>query len=192
MGVRLEDGRSFDAEAVVVATDASAAAALGLVVPVQTWKSCTTVYFAADSRPTPDATLALNGPGTGIVDFAVCPSVASPALAPQGQHLVSATHIGLPTGQDLYFAKSAQYELRNWFPDANVAAWRPLAVRRVAHAQPLQPVGFREHRPTVKTSTEGLYLAGEVTEFVGADGAARSGQQAAVAVLDQVWEKAPA
>lgn len=190
--VRLSTGETVDAEAVVVAAGPETAAKLGLSVPTMTWRSCTTAYFAADTKPTDDATLVLNGPGKGLVDFAVCASAASPALAPHGQYLVAATHIGLPSENDLYFAKSARYDLKSWFPAHNVGAWRPIAVRRVAQAQPAVGPGFHERRPSVKTPVRGLYLAGEVTEYPGSDGAVRSGQQAAVAVLDQVWESAPA
>jgi len=192
VAVRLAGGQSIDAEAVVVATDASSASSLGLSVPAVQWKSCTTVYFAVDAKPTDEATLVLDGPGKSAIDFAVCTSLASRSLAPHGQHLVAATKIGLPGDADLYFAKSVRYELQTWFPKANVGSWRPLAVRRVSHAQPVMPVGYRNHRPSTKTPVAGLYLAGEVTEYAGSDGAARSGQQAAVAVLDQVWEQAPA
>lgn len=192
VGVKLADGGTIDAEAVVVATDPGAAAALGLAVPATQWRSNTTVYFAADTKPTDDATVVVDGPGRGTVDFVVCPSLTAPELAPRGQYLVAATKGGLSTDADLYFAKSVRYALERWFPHCNVGGWRPLAVRKVAHAQPVMAVGCRDRRPSVKTPVAGLYLAGEVTEYAGADGAARSGQQAAVAVLDQVWEQAPA
>lgn len=186
-GVLTEGGETIEAERVILATDAATLRDLaGVPVPVGQ-KSCTTVHFAVPESPVDEGILVVNGLGRGDVNHVAVPSKVARGLAPAGQHLVSATLLGLPPEDDMYVAKSVRYELTQWFPKANVAAWRPLRVDRIPFAQVGQPVGYAGQRPE-REPRPGLVVAGEAATYLGIDGAVRAGQDAAVAVLSQLRE----
>lgn len=188
-GVKLADGSVIEAQAVVVATDSRTASQLTGLAGPKDFRVCTTVHFAADSSPVPDPVIVVNASGQGRVHHVAPMSKVSPALAPKGRHLVSATLLSNPVESDLNLAKSVQYELRDWFKQSNVAGWVPLAVHRVPLGQMAQPVGFRDHLMPKNPET-GLFIAGEGTTYAGLDGAFRSGQDAATGILR--WFKEPA
>lgn len=190
-GVELEDGSRVEASAVVVATDAATASRLtGLPISTETKASCT-VYFDADTRPTDEPILIVNGDFPGHVDHVAVLSNAAKGLAPVGRHLVQATIVGSPDEDDADLALSVRYELGRWFPDLDVSGWRPLALYRVAQAQLAQRPGFRESAPKNETGVPGLFLAGEFTAWSGIDGAVDSGRKCARAVA-QALEPATA
>lgn len=188
-GVGLESGEEVLADSVVIATDARGILELAGQPAEQEYRSFTTVYFAADKSPIFDPIIVTNGSGIGRVNHVAPMSKISPSLAPAGQHLISATLISGSGESDLNLAKSVQYELKDWFPDADVSSWRPLAVYRIPNGQLAQPVGFMELRPD-SNPEPGLFLAGESVTFAGLDGAVKSGQEAASHVLD--WFREPA
>lgn len=182
-GVRLAGGEQVAGKAVVVATDAPAAAELtGIPTPVG-GKSSTCVYFAAPDRPDDSPMLHLNGSGLGRLSSCVVLSNVSRELADSG-HLVSTTALGLPDLPSGDFAEAIRQELAQWFPKCRVDRWRPLAVYPIPYAQMAQPPGFRERLPSMRAPGDGLFLAGEFTEHSSIDGAIASGRAAASAVLE--------
>ena len=190
-GVRATGGKLFKADHVVLACGPEATGALaGVSVPVGA-KSSTTVHFSTPSNPIGDPIVVCNASGSGQVSTVACLSAVARERAPKGRHLVAATVLGSPREDDLTLAKNVRYELRSWFPSEQVSGWVPLRVDRIPNAQMSQPVGFLELRPPV-TPEPGLVLAGEVTTFAGIDGACRSGQNAATAVLQAAKEPATA
>lgn len=181
--VRLSNGDLIEAEAVVLATDSASAASLtGLPLPTQ-FKSSTTVTFAADTRPVDEPVIVLNGDFPGRVNHVVTMSAISPALAPRGKELVSATLLGVSDKSDAALAADVRYELTQWFPGRNVRQWSPLRIDRIEKAQLVQAPGFHDSRPGNATRLEGVFLASECTENGSIDGAALSGAKCAEAVL---------
>jgi phytoene dehydrogenase-like protein len=182
IGVETEDGAQIEASAVVVATDPTAASRLtGIPIATEAKSSCT-VYFDADTRPTDEPILIVNGDFPGHVDHVAVLSNAAKGLAPAGRHLIQATIVGSPDEDDAGLALSVRYEMGRWFPDIDVSGWRPLAVYRVENAQLAQRPGFRASAPTNETGTPGLFLAGECTTWSSIDGAVDSGRKCARAV----------
>lgn len=181
-GVRLAGGEEILAETVVLATDAGTATRLSGHPGLTGALGCTTVHFSMAEKVLDEPILVVNGPGRGRVNHVAPMSVVARSLAPAGRHLVSATILGLPAENDLFLAKSVQYELRDWFPGVQVSGWIPLRVDRIAVAQIPQPVGFLERRAAVKPEA-GLLVAGEHVTSIGIDGAVRSGQDAASRIL---------
>lgn len=183
-GVRLKNGETIHASTVVVATDATTACRLtGVPMPTK-FKPCTTITYAANEAPTDRPILLLNGTNTGAVNHVAVVSNVSKALAPAGQHLVSATLPSNPQGDELTLAKEIRYQLRSWFPDANTESWRTLAVHRVANAQLATPPGTLAQFPGNQSAIENLIFAGEYTSYVGIDGALKSGEAAAKLILN--------
>lgn len=187
VGVKTAAGKTLKADFVVLACGPAATKSLGEVVTPSGAKSCASVHFSAPSNPIADPVVVCNASGTGDVSHVACVSGVARERAPKGRHLVTATSLDLPRVDDLTFAKNVRYELRSWFPKADVASWVPLRVDRIVNSQMPQPVGFLESRPDVSPEP-GLVLAGELTTFAGIDGACRAGQNAATAVLQAMKE----
>ncbi|MDI9638967.1 FAD-dependent oxidoreductase [Geitlerinema splendidum] len=191
-GVKLTTGRTISASTVVLAVDAETSARLSGHPGLTGHQSCITVHFEATEKVCQEAMLVVNGGGLGRINHVAPMSVVSKALAPQGHHLVSATLLGnFDHEDDQYLAQSAAYELRDWFPKSNPTEWRPLRVDRIAKAQISQPVGFMDRRAN-PFPENGLVLAGEHVAYAGIDGAVKSGQDAAVAILKSRMEPASA
>lgn len=189
-GVRLSTGEEIEAQTVVLATEAPEAVRLaGISAPLDA-VSCTTISYLADRPATEEPMLVLNGPGHGMVNHVVDMSMAAPGYAPPGKSLFYATILGTPNADDLYLARSAQYEVSQWLPKAGVDRWRPLRVDRIRYAQMPQPAGFRDSMPMAGQAEPGLMLAGEYTQYSSIDGAVLSGQQCARAILSQRDEQA--
>lgn len=211
-GVRLSDGSAFDADDVVLATDAPAAAALGatagltLRVPDGA-RGCTTVYYVLDASSTaanqqllPGKALWLTGAGTPgrepLVSHAitlsnVAPEYLPPEMVARGGVLIAATAVGDAANLgDEEIDRATRHDLAGMataggFVSAEpaVAALTRLAIWRVPYAQFAQPPGWREHRPTISCGMPGLWRASEVLHSSSLEGAARGGRDAARALL---------
>ncbi|MFM8409413.1 MAG: FAD-dependent oxidoreductase, partial [Alphaproteobacteria bacterium] len=171
--VRLADGSTLGARAVVVAADGPAASRLlGETDPGS--RAVTCHYFAAPRSPLDQPVLVLNGEGPqdGPVNNLCVESDVAPAYAPAGQALVSATVLdGSPDELD-----GVSAHLRRWF-GAQVDGWRHLRSYRVAHALPDRPARLSANlRP-------GLWRCGDWCEQASINGALVSGRKAAEAVL---------
>jgi phytoene dehydrogenase-like protein len=184
VGVRLASGEEVPASTVIVATEAASASKLSGVPFDTVTKGSTCIYFHAPEAPVHRPIIVLNGDGTGTVNHVVPMSEVSKAYAPQGEHLVSATILGLDPRDNQILAEQVQEELSHWFVDARVDRWRPLRVYRIAGAQMAQRPGFRSGLPANATPTKNLYLAGEFTEYSSIDGAVLSGQKCAATIMN--------
>lgn len=175
-GVRLADGSSISARAVVVATEGPAAASL-LGLPSVGSKEVACVYFATDAAPTRHKYVVLDGSSSGpVLNVAVMSNVA-PSYAPAGQHLVAAAIPTPPAGVDLEAAARAQ--LRGWW-GAPVDGWRHLRTYRIAHGQPDQSPPFH---PRERVSLgEGRFVCGDHRDTASIQGALFSGRRCAEAV----------
>lgn len=90
--VTLDDGTVIAAGKVVLATDASSAAALLDERPPAT-KPAITSYFVTPDAPVTEPMLVLDGEGTGPANHVAVMSAVSPAYAPAGLHLVSVSGV---------------------------------------------------------------------------------------------------
>lgn len=174
----LETGEVIEADRVVVATRASAAARL---VPEfqahePTWRSVTNLSFKAGSSPLHEPIIALNGSGKGRVNNVAVMSDLSPHYAPAGQALISVSVPGAHPDENL--PGEVQDELRGWF-GRDVDAWTHLRTDLIREALPEQavtePVGVREFG--------GILVCGDHAVSASIEGAIISGQAAAVAIL---------
>jgi len=192
--VTLADGTVRSAAAVVVATDGpQAARLLGGAVPAPGSNAVACLYFAAGRAPFEGPLLLLNGNGTspaaggGPINNVCVPSSVSPAYAPPGRHLVSASVIAArPSGMDRVawhqqLDIEGRAQLRRWF-GAEVDDWTALRTYEIAHAQPSQPSLEPVERP-VKLPN-GLYVCGDHRDQASIQGALVSGRRAAEAILE--------
>jgi phytoene dehydrogenase-like protein len=183
VGVTLTGGEEMQGDAVVIATDAPSAERLTKLDLPSDPLSVTCVYFGLTESLYSGPKLLLNANPNAFVNNAVQLSNVSPALAPQGQHLLSATVLGLPELSDADLAARCREDMAPWFPGKDLTRARHLATYRIRFAQFRQPPGSFATLPVNTTTTEGLFLAGEYTQSSSISGAMESGAQAAKAVL---------
>jgi phytoene dehydrogenase-like protein len=187
-GALLADGSRFDADNVVVATPAPAAARLsGLPMPTGV-AGTLNLYFAGPRRLYRGKKLLLNAAPDAFVNNAVQISNVAPAYAPPGEHLLSATVLGVPPLADDELYARALADLRLMLAgDARAQAvlgeYRPLALYRIPYAQFAQPPGIHPGLPENASGRPGLFFAGEFTEASSLNAAMISGEKCAAAVI---------
>lgn len=180
-GVSTPDGE-LRAGRVVVATDSRTAARLTELALPADGLATVAVYFGS-ARPLVKAKkILLNAAPDAFINNATQISNVAPEYAPPGRHLLSCSVLGDPPLDDALIAR-CRMELAGWFPRADIATLEPLGVARVPFAQFAQPPGVHDGLPRNRTTSTGLYLAGEYTEDSSINGALRSGEAAAGAVL---------
>lgn len=185
-GLTLATGERCQGDVVVVATDASTAAALAEANQADSpeWRAVTTLYFAADRSPLGESIIALNGTGSGLVNNVCAPSDLAPAYAPPGQALISVSVLGSVEATDLTARVLA--ELEAWFGGA-VRSWRHLRTYRIERALPSQPPGTGFTGPGFRKIGD-VYLCGDHGWSASIEGAIVSGRRTADAILQRVDE----
>jgi phytoene dehydrogenase-like protein len=179
--VRLEDGETIGATAVVVASDPKGAEELLPGLSAHRMNRVTCLYFAAPEPPVEGPWLVLNGEAHGLVNNVAVMSEVSPAYAPKGQALVSVSVLGEPLEAEALLGRVRE-ELTGWFGKA-VSAWRHLRTYVLPQALPAQPPPALEPpRRTVRISP-GLFVCGDHRDNASIDGALGSGRRAAEAIL---------
>jgi len=180
--VRLESGEELAGDAVVVATEGPEASRLLQSLPTPGSKGATCLYFRVPEPPVAGPILVLNGTPKGPVNNLAVMSEVSPEYAPDGQHLVAATVLGLPSGQMEALESQARSQLEEWFGEG-VREWEFLRGYAIPHAQPRQAPGVLEPAERPVAVEPGLFVCGDHRETASLQGALHSGRRAAGAVL---------
>ena len=177
-GVRAR-GEEHEADAVVVATDATTAGELtGEAVPEGSVGEVCLYYETSGLQSGKKITL--NAEDAAFVNNAVEISNVSERYAPDGRHLLYAVTLeGLDLTDDELHRRTIG-DLSSWHPDAD---FRPLGLRRIPYGQFAQPAGIHHGLPGNRAGTLGLFLAGEYTEDSSINGSMFSGEKAAGKVL---------
>ncbi len=178
-GVRV-GADEYEADAVVVATDAPAADGLTDEDVPRDSVGQTCIYYATVGL-NHEKKILLNADDGGFLNNVVQTSNISSSYAPEDQELVCAValdDLDLPD-EELY--RKGVEEISGWYPHADL---RPLSIYRIPFAQFAQPPGTHERLPVNRTATPGLVLAGEYTEDSSINGSMLSGEKAALEVLD--------
>jgi phytoene dehydrogenase-like protein len=188
VGAALADGSSFTADAVVVATAAPEAARLsGLPMP-EGGVGATNLYFAGAAPVYKGKKLLLNAAPDALVNNAVQISNVALGYALPGEHLLSATVLGVPPLDDEELAARALADLRRMFVGDRAAqlaldGYRPLRVYRIPYGQFAQPPGLHPTLPDNRSGRPGLFFVGEFTEASSLNAAMISGEKCAEAIL---------
>jgi phytoene dehydrogenase-like protein len=177
-GVKVK-GREYEADAVVVATDAPAAGKLtGEAVPEgSVGEVC--LYYETSGIGS-GKKVVLNAEEDAFVNNAVEISAVSERYAPDGRHLLYAVTLGGFSLPDDELHRRAIGDLSRMYPEGD---FRPLELRRIPYGQFAQPAGIHDSLPPNRTATPGLFLAGEYTEDSSINGSMFSGERAAGEVL---------
>lgn len=179
---------TLDADAIVVATSAPEAARLTGVPTPEGARGTVTLYFSGKLPLWPGKKLLLNANCEAVVNNAALLTNVAPEYAPAHQCLLSVTVLGTPDGTDEELFSSALADLRRMFTgditaQAALTTYEPLRAYRIPYAQFAQPQGFFSTLPSNVTGIARTYFAGELTASSSINGAIRSGEKAAQAIL---------
>ncbi|MFD4562449.1 FAD-dependent oxidoreductase [Streptomyces sp. NPDC058469] len=163
--------------AVLVATDARAAAELlpGLRVP--DFHPVTVVHHTTDDPPATGAALLLDSDRGGPVAHTAIVSQVDPSRAPAGRALVSSTVLG-PPPPDVETA--VRMHLSRLY-GTSTTRWETLAVHHTAAAVPVMRPPHDLRRPVRLLA--GLYVCGDHRDTSTVQGALHSGHRASTAIL---------
>ncbi|MEU3345671.1 NAD(P)/FAD-dependent oxidoreductase [Streptomyces sp. NPDC006700] len=163
--------------AVLVATDARAAAELlpGLRVP--DFHPVTVVHHTTDEPPETGGYLLLDADRGGPVAHTAVVSRVDPARAPAGRALVSSTVLGVPPAD---VDTAARRHLSRLY-GTSTARWETLAVHHTPDAVPAMRPPHDPRRPVRLLA--GLYVCGDHRDTSTVQGALHSAHRAAAAIL---------
>jgi len=173
-----DDGITWTARAVVVATEAPAAARLLPRLDVPAMRSGTTWWHLADApgvalhhgRPI----LLVDPDRRGPVVNTVVVSNAAPSYGHGGRALVASTALGTDVDEaDVRRHIAAMH-------GCDVARWETVAVHRISATVPAMPIGTPLHKDPVH---DGVYVAGDHRDTASIQGAMVSGRRVADAVV---------
>jgi predicted NAD/FAD-dependent oxidoreductase len=174
--VVLANGDTVTARAVLVATDAAAAANLcGTVEPA--WHGVTTFYHAAPSPPRDDALLLVDA-DEPLIRNTVVLSAAAASYAPPGASLI-ATSV-LDTATPVTEIEPAVRSRLAVIYGPAARTWDLLATYRVPHALPAMTAPHPLRR---RVRLRGVYVCGDHRDTSSIQGALVSGRRAADAIL---------
>ncbi|MGC9501908.1 NAD(P)/FAD-dependent oxidoreductase [Streptomyces sp. WG7] len=171
--------------AVLVATDARAAAELlpGLRVP--DFHPVTVVHHTTDEPPTTGAALLLDADRGGPVAHTAVVSQVDPSRAPAGRTLVSSTVLG-PPPPDVDTAVRIHLSRLYGTPTTR---WETLAVHHTPEAVPTMRPPHDLRRPVRLLA--GLYVCGDHRDTSTVHGALHSGHRASAAILTDLGSGRP-
>lgn len=177
--VTLASGETVTARAVVVATDGPTASSL-LGIPIVESRKVGCVYFSADTPPTKEKYVVLDGTGNGpVLNVAVISNIA-PSYAPADKHLIVAALPGVTDG-DLEAVSRKQ--LRTWW-GPQVDDWKHLRTYVINHGGPVQKPPFS---PKQRVNLgNGLFVCGDHRDTGSIQGAMFSGRRCGEAVVQSL------
>jgi phytoene dehydrogenase-like protein len=157
--------------------------------PTRGWRGVTNLAYAIEGpAPVKGAMLMLDGEGRGPVINLAFMSEVSPAYAPPGKALASATVLGVSDETEADLGARVLAQMGSWFGQERVATWRLLRVSRLPRALPDQspPWLTTPHWPA--RLGPGLFRAGDWFDTASIDGALVSGRRAGEAALQELTE----
>ena len=177
--VTLASGENITARAVVVATDGPTASSL-LGIPVVESRKVGCVYFSADTPPTKEKYVVLDGTGNGpVLNVAVISNVA-PSYAPADKHLIVAALPGVTDGD---LEAMSRKQLRSWW-GPQVDEWKHLRTYVINHGGPVQKPPFS---PKQRVNLgNGLFVCGDHRDTGSIQGAMFSGRRCGEAVVQSL------
>lgn len=177
--VTLASGETVTARAVVVATDGPTASSL-LGIPIVESRKVGCVYFSADTPPTKEKYVVLDGTGNGpVLNVAVISNVA-PSYAPADKHLIVAALPGVTDGD---LEAMSRKQLRTWW-GPQVDDWKHLRTYVINHGGPVQKPPFS---PKQRVNLgNGLFVCGDHRDTGSIQGAMFSGRRCGEAVVQSL------
>ena len=166
----------YDAEKIIIATDATTATQLLGLNEVPRMAGCITWYHATQENPSGNGRLVVDGQNRGPVINSIVISDVSSSYAPVGQHLVSTTTDLSATESDVRRHLSIMWGV-------STHDWQLIAKYEIPAALPIQSTG-RELTQSIKID-EIVYVVGDHRTVPSQQGALFSGRLAAQLILNE-------
>lgn len=165
---------NFEADAIIVATDATTAAQLLDLTEVPQLVGCTTWYHSTKESPTTSKSLIVDSQNRGPVVNTMVISNMMPDYAPVGKNLISSTSIIPTTESEVRRHLSVMYgtDTRNW---------KLVAKYEIPSALPLS--GLETKLASSAHVKDSIFIAGDYKSSPSQNGALLSGRLAALSVL---------
>ncbi|WP_141578833.1 NAD(P)/FAD-dependent oxidoreductase [Actinomadura sp. WMMA1423] len=171
-GIQTSDGETFEADAVIVATDPVRAASLVPEIEAPAMRAVTTFYHAAPKSPLEEPLQVLDA--EGIITDTLVLTDAAPEYSADGRALISTSVLGLDADESLVRARLDEIY-------GDTADWHLIATYPIEAALPATPPPLRLRRPV--RIRRGRYVCGDHRDTGSIQGALVSGRRAAEAVL---------
>ena len=171
--VRTSKGK-FEADAIIVATDATTAAQLLDLTEVPQLVGCTTWYHSTKEAPTQSKSLIIDSQNRGPVVNTLVISNMMPSYAPVGKNLISSTSILPTTESEVRRHLALMY-------GTDTRKWKLVAKYEIPSALPL--AGLEKSLISGAHAKDAIYIAGDYKSAPSQNGALLSGRLAALSVL---------
>jgi phytoene dehydrogenase-like protein len=171
--VRTSKGK-YEADAIIVATDATTAAQLLDLTEVPQLVGCTTWYHSTNESPTQSKSLIIDSQNRGPLVNTIVISNMLPSYAPAGKSLISSTSILPATESEVRRHLSILY-------GTDTRKWKLIAKYEIPSALPL--AGLQSQIASSSHVEDSIYLAGDYRSAPSQNGALLSGRLAALSVL---------
>jgi len=164
----------YEADAIIVATDATTAAQLLDLTEVPQLVGCTTWYHSTNESPTQSKSLIIDSQNRGPLVNSIVISNMLPSYAPAGKSLISSTSILPATESEVRRHLSILY-------GTDTRKWKLVAKYEIPSALPL--AGLQSQMASSSHVEDSIYLAGDYRSAPSQNGALLSGRLAALSVL---------
>lgn len=167
---------TFEAENIIIATDATTATQLLGLNEVPRMAGCITWYHATNENPSGNGRLIVDGQIRGPIINSIVISDVSSSYAPIGQNLISTTTDLSATESDVRRHLSIMWGV-------STHDWQLIAKYEIPAALPIQSIG-RELTQSIKVS-ENVFVVGDHRAVPSQQGALFSGRLAAELILNE-------
>ena len=164
----------FEADAIIVATDATTAAQLLDLTEVPQLVGCTTWYHSTKESPTKSKSLIVDSQNRGPVVNSMVISNLMPCYAPDGKNLISSTSILPATESEVRRHLAILY-------GSDTRNWKLVAKYEIPSALPL--AGLDNAPASGAHVRDSIFIAGDYKSAPSQNGALLSGRLAALSVL---------
>ncbi len=182
--VYLEDGSSFEAPNIVVATEATGIVK-GLTKVKTSHQSTTHFHFITQEAPIRPPLIALNTNKKRIANNICTINKVAPSYAPADKYLVSISAIGKNDLSSSELVKMVRNELSTWFGKAS-EEWQHLHTRQIHYALPNQQK-VQHQIPTQQLKIrKGLYMCGDFQLNGSINAAIKVGKQVGDLIIKEL------
>ena len=164
----------YEADAIIVATDATTAAQLLDLTVVPQLVGCTTWYHSTNESPTQSKSLIIDSQNRGPLVNTIVISNMLASYAPVGKSLISSTSILPATESEVRRHLSILY-------GTDTRKWKLVAKYEIPSALPLP--GLQNQMASSSHVEDSIYIAGDYRSAPSQNGALLSGRLAALSVL---------
>ena len=171
-----ENGTTFEADKIIIATEAIGLASTYIPKTKQNFHQVTNVYFEAKIAPTKKAVVILNAStDKKWVNNLTVMSNVSNKYAPAAKVLISISYNGIPTIDDATLAENMKTELKQWYGN-QVEDWKLLKTYRINYALPNQEKVTDEVTHSEIKINDNLFICGDYLLNGSINAAMKSGR----------------